>query len=148
MAVDPQPVDGAVIAAAIPLIGFCEAAGELGELDFEEIDDLPQPDQLGAQLRTGELDQRSRAIALGRRQQLGRSFPLPNGHAPILQTNVRSVKPLNRVIWMPRTRPNAFRPTQGSNPQMGGWYWGRASLEGRAKSSSGADVHARRRHDA
>ncbi len=71
VAVDANPVDRAEEAAVVPLTRFREAAGELGELDLHQVDDMPQLDQLLADLRARELDRRPRAIALDRQQQLG-----------------------------------------------------------------------------
>ena len=49
-AVDPDPVDGADEAAAIPLVGLREAPGELGELDLEQIDHVAQLHELVTEL--------------------------------------------------------------------------------------------------
>jgi hypothetical protein len=81
-AVDADPVDGAEVAIAIPLVGRREASRELGELDLEQIDHMPQPDQLLAELAAVELDRRPGAVALGRGEELGHSFPSPMDMPP------------------------------------------------------------------
>jgi hypothetical protein len=92
MAVDPDPVDRAVETTLVPLVGLREAPGELGELNLDQVDYVPKPDQLLADLSAIELNWLSRAVSLDSSQKLGRSFPLPLGHGPSLQTNVRCVK--------------------------------------------------------
>jgi len=80
VAVDADPVDGAEEAAVVPFSGLRKTPGELGELDLDQVDRMPQLDELRANLGARELNRGPRAVALHREQQVGYTFPLPNIH--------------------------------------------------------------------